>query len=187
MIGSFTVKEVPGNFHVSTHAYQNLYSRLIIEGVITTVDTSHKIHDFYFGQREAVDYVEKRHPEAHLRGLRGTEKIKAMPTTPGHSYVSHYHIDVVPTIYEDSIVFGYTKTFQYTFSHNYAQVQHMPAVYFNYGVGGMIVDIYPNRITFLQFLIELCAIIGGAYMIASILDGVLNRVFKPGNQYELIS
>lgn len=187
-MGSFTVKEVPGNFHVSTHAYQNLYSRLIIEGVISTVDTSHKIHDFYFGQKDAIDYVEKMHPEAELRKLRNTQKIKPpSDKAPGRSYMSHYHIDVVPTIYEDSAVFGVTKTFQYTFSHNYAEVQHMPAVYFNYGVGGMIVDIYPDRITFLQFMIELCAIIGGAYMIASILDGVLNRVFKPTNQYELIS
>lgn len=64
----------------------------------------------------------------------------------------------------------------------------MPAVYFNYGIGGMIVDIYPDRISFLHFIIELCAIIGGAYMIASILDGVLNRVFKgKGQEYELVS
>ncbi len=100
--------------------------------------------------------------------------------------MSHYHIDVVPTIFEDSMIFSVTKTFQYTVSHNYAPVSHMPAVYFNYGVGGMIVDIYPNRITFLQFLIELCAIIGGAYMIASILDGLLNRLFAPKHNYELV-
>jgi hypothetical protein len=28
VIGSFTVKEVPGNFHVSSHAYQHIYSML---------------------------------------------------------------------------------------------------------------------------------------------------------------
>ncbi len=47
--GSFTVKEVPGNFHVSSHAYQNIYTRLLIDGVISSVDTSHRIIDFYFG------------------------------------------------------------------------------------------------------------------------------------------
>ena len=26
--GDFTVKEVPGNFHISSHAYQNIYARL---------------------------------------------------------------------------------------------------------------------------------------------------------------
>lgn len=29
LMGSFTVKEVPGNFHVSCHAYNGLYSNLI--------------------------------------------------------------------------------------------------------------------------------------------------------------
>lgn len=57
LIGTFTVKEVPGNFHVSSHAYQNLYTRLIIDGVISTLDTSHKIHDFYFGTPDAMNYV----------------------------------------------------------------------------------------------------------------------------------
>lgn len=110
-----------------------------------------------------------------------------MPTTPGRGYVSHYHIDVVPTIYEDFMFFGAIKTFQYTYHHNYAEVAHMPAVFFNYGVGGMIVDIYPNRMSLLQFMIELCAIIGGAYMLASILDGLLNRAFGDPHKYELVS
>jgi hypothetical protein len=65
----------------------------------------------------------------------------------------------------------------------------MPAVYFNYGIGGMIVDIYPDRMTILQFLIQLCAIIGGAYMIASILDGLCNRLCAGGRtkEWELIN
>ena len=29
VVGSFTVKEVPGNFHISSHAYNGLYSSLI--------------------------------------------------------------------------------------------------------------------------------------------------------------
>lgn len=181
------MKEVPGNFHVSSHAYQNIYMRLMIEGIITSLDTSHKIHDFYFGTPEAMDHVESRHPEAELRRLRNSEKIRAMPAGAGQGWMSHYHLDVVPTIYEDSMLFGYTKTFQYTVSHNYFEVSYMPAVYFNYGIGGMVVDIYPDRITLLQFLIELCAIIGGAYMIASILDGVLTRLFGSSQQYELLS
>ncbi len=45
-----------------------------------------------------------------------------------------------------------TKTFQYTYNHNFAKVEHMPAVYFNYAIGGMIVDIFYDRMTFLQYL-----------------------------------
>jgi hypothetical protein len=31
LTGSFTVKEVPGNFHISSHAYQNIFARLMID------------------------------------------------------------------------------------------------------------------------------------------------------------
>jgi len=34
LVGSFTVKEVPGNFHISSHAYQNIYIVLAMAGVI---------------------------------------------------------------------------------------------------------------------------------------------------------
>lgn len=49
LIGSFTVKEVPGNFHISSHAYQNIYVRLAMAEKIKTLDVSHKIHSLYFG------------------------------------------------------------------------------------------------------------------------------------------
>jgi hypothetical protein len=79
------------------------------------------------------------------------------------------------------------KTFQYTSSHNYAAIGGMPAVYFNYAIGGMVVDIYPNRMSFLQFIIQLCAIIGGAYTIASLLDSFLNKLIKPRHEYQMIN
>ena len=50
IVGSFTVKEVPGNFHVSSHAYQNIFTLLIIDKSITTLDVSHIIHELYFGE-----------------------------------------------------------------------------------------------------------------------------------------
>jgi hypothetical protein len=49
LTGSFTVKEVPGNFHISSHAYQNIFARLMIDKEIQTLDVSHIIHELYFG------------------------------------------------------------------------------------------------------------------------------------------
>lgn len=44
----------------------------MIDGVLLTLDTSHKIHDFYFGSADALQHVESRHPEAQLRRLAKT-------------------------------------------------------------------------------------------------------------------
>ena len=99
LTGSFTVKEVPGNFHISTHAYQGLYTRLMTEGVIKRVDTAHIIHDLYFGTKSSLIHVERNYPDAQLHVLQNTSKTKELPSNPSLSYLSHYHIDIVPTIY----------------------------------------------------------------------------------------
>lgn len=44
VVGDFTVHEAPGNFHISSHAYQANYVRLMMEGVLNETDVSHTIH-----------------------------------------------------------------------------------------------------------------------------------------------
>ena len=69
--GDFTVKEVPGNFHISSHAYSNLFARLKHEGSLETLDMSHKINYLFFGDAENMSTIEKNHPEAALSKLNG--------------------------------------------------------------------------------------------------------------------
>jgi len=114
--GTFTVKEVPGNFHISSHAYQNIYARLRIENVIKTLDMSHHIEYLFFGDLDNITNIIRQHPEAVLSKLEGHSKIYDMTGTP-HSYISHYHIDIVPTIYTGRL-FGETRAYQYTYNHN---------------------------------------------------------------------
>lgn len=47
--GSFRVKEVPGNFHISAHPYMHIYRKLQSEGVIQALDVSHVIYNLFFG------------------------------------------------------------------------------------------------------------------------------------------
>ena len=115
-MGSFTVKEVPGNFHISSHAYQNIYVRLAMDNVIKTLDVSHKINSLYFGDISNIESVQKAHKEAQLISLNSHQRIYDMSTTP-HSYTSHYHIDIVPTIYADYLT-GPVSAYQYTYNHN---------------------------------------------------------------------
>ena len=48
MIGSFTVKAVPGNFHLSSHGYDGLFLRTNVI-LRKKMDTSHIIHELSFG------------------------------------------------------------------------------------------------------------------------------------------
>ena len=112
--GTFFVKEVPGNFHISSHSYQQIYMRLAMDGFINTLDVSHKIHALYFGPYKNVFEIMKAHPGSQLIPLQNHKRIYSMNTP--HSYISHYHIDIVPTLYMKWL--SSTKTYQYTYNHN---------------------------------------------------------------------
>lgn len=53
----------------------------------------------------------------------------------------------------------------------------MPAVYFNYHIGGTKVSYETKRYAFSFFLINICAVIGGIYSIAQISYNVLHAIF----------
>lgn len=69
-----------------------------MNGAIKTLDVSHKIHSFYFGEYSYIEEIQARHNGSQLTPLNGHTRIYDMATTP-HSYISHYHIDIVPTTY----------------------------------------------------------------------------------------
>ena len=52
----------------------------------------------------------------------------------------------------------------------------MPALFFNYHIGGLTVVVSPEGDSFASFLIKLCAIIGGTYTIASFFDTALDHL-----------
>ena len=146
-----------------------------MDNIIQTLDMSHKINYLFFGDMSNITKIQKQHPEAVLAKLNNHDKIYNMKGTP-HSYVSHYHLDIVPTIYRNW-AFGYTQAYQYTYNHNTFEVYHMPSLYFNYQIGGLLVEVKPNTDSLSIFLIKLCAIIGGTYTIASFLDSALDVMF----------
>jgi len=61
----------------------------------------------------------------------------------------------------------------------------MPVVWFNYYIGGLAVNVLPEKDGISVFLIRLCAIIGGIYTLANfIANWFLSMVRKNG--YELV-
>ncbi len=104
-------------------------------------------------------------------------------STP-HSYTSHYHLDIVPTIYRDHY-FTQTNAYQYTYNHNTFEVHHMPGVWFNYQIGGLTVNVLPEGDGLIIFIIRLCAIVGGVYTLANFTANWFLTIFKQ-NDYQLI-
>lgn len=61
----------------------------------------------------------------------------------------------------------------------------MPVVWFNYHIGGLSVNVLPDKDGLIVFVIRLCAIIGGVYALANFFANWMLTMFKK-NDYELI-
>lgn len=169
LIGSFTVKEVPGNFHISCHAYFNHYMQMKAENLLTDLDTSHTIHQLYFGRETHLTTIKQHHPEASLHLLQN----RTLRETSGRSI--HYHLDIVPTWYHESAISSY-YTYQYTFMQNAFKVEEQPAaVHFNYAIGGLQVEIKPRGEDLFIFLAHLCAVVGGTYAVAQAVHNLVSN------------
>lgn len=63
----------------------------------------------------------------------------------------------------------------------------MPSLYFNYHIGGLSVLIVPDSYRLTSFLLQMFAVIGGVYTLASFIDHMIHQMIGSKNQYELIN
>jgi len=59
----------------------------------------------------------------------------------------------------------------------------MPSLYFNYHIGGLQVYIFPRSHVLSTFVLNLFAIIGGIYTLASFIDHMIHQYTGSKNQY----
>lgn len=52
----------------------------------------------------------------------------------------------------------------------------LPALYFQYWIGGITLEVHCDREVWYEFVIKLCSVVGGTYAVASFLNNVLNRL-----------
>ncbi|XP_076439528.1 endoplasmic reticulum-Golgi intermediate compartment protein 1-like [Babylonia areolata] len=155
----FQINKVPGNFHISTHSARQ-------QPEVT--DMSHVLHKVRFG----MDLGSGKDVEGSFNPLESVDKSKSAPIV-SHDYV----LRVVPTVYED--ISGKVHfPFQYTYSAKEAVVYNkagkvIPAIWFHYQLSPITVRYRETRQPFYTFLTTICAIIGGTFTVAGIVDSLL--------------
>ncbi|KAK7496259.1 hypothetical protein BaRGS_00012424 [Batillaria attramentaria] len=152
----FLINKVPGNFHVSTHSARQQPE---------SPDMSHIVHKVRFGMELGAD----KEVKGSFNPLESVDKTGADPIAT-HDYI----LRVVPTVYED-ISGNIRYPFQYTYSQREVIQYHhggraMPAIWFRYELSPITVRYKEKRKPFYTFLTTICAIIGGTFTVAGILD-----------------
>lgn len=163
---SFQINKVPGNFHLSTHSASQQPS---------VIDMAHEIHEISFG-----DDVRSLNLHGSFDPLSGTSRLE------DSALQSHeYHLRIVPSIYEE-LNGSSLRPYQYSYAYKkYVSIGFtghvIPAIWFKYDINPISVKYKERRKPFYEFLCMTCAIVGGTFTVAGIIDSL---VFSASNILE---
>eukprot|EP00850_Spirogloea_muscicola_P010995 SM000066S20470 [mRNA] locus=s66:561351:566363:+ [translate_table: standard] len=168
--GFVLVKKVPGNLMVSASSGSHSFDP-------ASMNMSHAVDHLSFGRKLA------RWRQDELRRL--TPHLPQLPDRlTGNLFVSHHdnlthdhYLQVVKTevlplrkARDDKVMLQY----EYTAHSNTLQAETVPVARFHYELSPMQVLISEHRRSFSHFLTNVCAIIGGVFTVAGILDSMLH-------------
>jgi hypothetical protein len=168
LYGTFFVNKVPGNFHISSHAYGPTIQRLYSEGLMN-FDVTHKINHISFGDDSDLKQIKTKFGVGVLNPLDNLNK-------DDHEMKKtyEYYLKVVPTTYEDIDKKTY-HVHQFTSNGNEVVTQMVPAVYFRFDLSPITVRYWQYKQNIFHFLIQICAIIGGIFTVTGILDSLVHK------------
>uniref|UniRef100_A0A0D3DKI3 Endoplasmic reticulum vesicle transporter C-terminal domain-containing protein n=1 Tax=Brassica oleracea var. oleracea TaxID=109376 RepID=A0A0D3DKI3_BRAOL len=163
--GFLEVNKVAGNFHFAPgksfhQAGVHVHDLLAFQK--DSFNISHKINRLTFG-----DYF----PGV----VNPLDKVQWSQDTPNAMY--QYFIKVVPTVYTD--ISGHTiqsnqfSVTEHVKSSEAGQLQSLPGVFFFYDLSPIKVTFTEEHISFLHFLTNVCAIVGGVFTVSGIIDAFI--------------
>jgi hypothetical protein len=170
--GDVLVSKVGGNVHValgrSTIRDGKHVHEFNIQDVNDGFNTSHSIHRLEFGRP-----VKGTHSP-----LEGTTKI-----VKHGAYMFHYYIKLVPTLFSGIRQTVYTHQYSVTDNEKNVMVHKgeltgLPGVFLVYEFTPFMVQKVEKVVPLSHFLTSICAIVGGVFTMAGIIDAILYRSYR---------
>lgn len=163
--GKFDVNKVPGNFHISSHAYNHLATQLIYQQVYTW-DYSHTVHHLSFGDRELIEKLSEKVDTKNMHPIDGKEKINDM-----YKKQTEYFMNIIGSNY--NLDFEAIDVYQITLTESVFSVDnHVPGVYFRYDLSPINVNYSYEEKNIFELFITICGIIGGTYGVFGVIDSI---------------
>ena len=131
--GFIDVVRVPGNFHISHHAFRDILQALERDGI--KLDNSFKINHLSFGQKTDMESIARRFPDTDLKHtLDGFEMEKSKKDLSKHMRVGFF-LNAVPSEFEADHGVGdifTTEAFQLTSSYEIDNDYGEDVIFFNF-------------------------------------------------------
>jgi len=170
----FAINKVPGNFHVATHSADQQPD---------SYDFAHEIHELSFGAK-IKKISSKMEGKGSFNSLGGRDKSDSNGL---ESY--EYVMKIVPTTYED-LSGNALVAYQYTYAfRSYISFGHggrvIPAIWFKYDLNPITVKYHETRPPMYHFLTTVCAIVGGTFTVAGIINSLIFTSMEIFQKFEL--
>lgn len=168
--GFVLVKKVPGTLHFLAKSPGHSFD-------FPAMNMSHVVHQWYFGNKPS---PRRRAALARLHPLGLTDdwadKLAGQPFTSANQRVTHEHYSqvVLTTIDPKNRGVGAYDAYEYTVhSHQYS-TDDIPASRFSYELSPIQIVVTEKPKAWYHFITTLCAIVGGVFVVAGIVDGLLH-------------
>ena len=170
--GKFFLDAVPGTFIISSMAFSPTIEKLRREGLDKT-NVEHVINDLSFGERI---------PRYRLLGF-GYRAYNLIHTLKNKNRLNdkipmtyQYYLKIVPTKFRYYNRGTTYDKYQYTansFSEN--SLDRIPILFFRYDLSPITVEYKQIKMSFLTFMINVFAILGGVFTVAGIIDAIIHK------------
>jgi len=174
LFGYIDVSRAPGTVLFSPHAARHSFD-------FSSVNTTHHIDHLSFGL-ELTARQRARLPHSvldQLLSLDGTTWVSNLQ----HETQEH-HVNIMPTSFTRAASTVPIETYQFTVTSHARTRETLPSLLISYDVSPIHAHIREASESFTEFIVSLCAIIGGAVSVFGILDAMLfttsNAVKKMG-------
>jgi hypothetical protein len=178
IVGHVPINKVPGNIHISHHNYADLFYYLKSErkDLFAKISLNHKISNFFFGDRELNSKILDRFGYNEMES-----SFYRMAQLPKYEDINKknfdYYIKIIPHLFVDEIRGETFLGYQYSMTTRErdfnTQGNEMPIVFLNYDLSPITMKVTLQRKSFAHALTHVCAIVGGVYVIFSILNRLL--------------
>ncbi|KAI8472288.1 MAG: protein disulfide isomerase [Monoraphidium minutum] len=182
MAGFVLVKKVPGTLHFTARGEGHSFDH-------AWMNMTHMVHQFHFGSRPSprkLYELKKLHPGGLLPDWLDKMAGQFFFSDSAQHTHEHYLQVVTTTIEPARAARGAAyDAYEYTVhSHTYIS-DHPPTAKFTYDLSPIQVVVREKPRQWYHFLTTTCAIIGGVFTVAGILDAMLYNTFKMAKKMEL--
>ena len=172
--GYVDISKVPGNIHLSFHNYASEWNSLTMtnRNLADKVSLNHRFNDFFFGK------IGKRFISRYQKKTKGFFR-KDLPNFLGLKNKNNfdYFIKIIPYQFVDenrgTSEYSYEYSISYKESDFVEERDDMPIILIRYEFTPITMRVTIQKRDYLHFLTHICAIIGGIFVIFSI----INKVF----------